>query len=403
MWYTEFLQIIKAEIMNCKHNFILLISIIFISCSKDDNPTSNLVNLNISPSSNADAGSSYTNAKTDIQVDNFGLPSGANSGSLRDAIAYLDANGDGFTDVFMATGEFLLQGEVNSILAINDGQGNFTSSTIEFNGNMPPATHARKSIVGDFNNNGLDDIFVFDHGFDANPFPGSNPKLIIQNSIGSFTWTKLLDQTGFHHGGASGDIDNDGDIDVFVGGFESFFYINDGQANFTMVENRFDRSIDKVFNAELIDVDKDGFIDLLVGAHEQDGDNTSVFWGSSSGSYSSNLRSIVPQFTNYGTVLDFEAEDVDNDGDRDLIINRTGGGNANFYIGRRVQLLLSTGNREFIDATNQIDDPGLDTDNWFPWIRIQDIDNDGDLDILPDDLNVGFRLVNDGNGNFTKM
>jgi hypothetical protein len=401
--YTEFLQIIKAEIMNCKHNFILLISIIFISCSKDDNPTSNLVNLNISPSSNADAGSSYTNAKTDIQVDNFGLPSGANSGSLRDAIAYLDANGDGFTDVFMATGEFLLQGEVNSILAINDGQGNFTSSTIEFNGNMPPATHARKSIVGDFNNNGLDDIFVFDHGFDANPFPGSNPKLIIQNSIGSFTWTKLLDQTGFHHGGASGDIDNDGDIDVFVGGFESFFYINDGQANFTMVENRFDRSIDKVFNAELIDVDKDGFIDLLVGAHEQDGDNTSVFWGSSSGSYSSNLRSIVPQFTNYGTVLDFEAEDVDNDGDRDLIINRTGGGNANFYIGRRVQLLLSTGNREFIDATNQIDDPGLDTDNWFPWIRIQDIDNDGDLDILPDDLNVGFRLVNDGNGNFTKM
>ena len=86
--------------MNFKHNIILLISIIIISCSKDDNPTSSQENLNISPSSNADAGSSYMNSKTDIHVENFGLPSGANSGSLRDAISYLDANGDGFTDVF---------------------------------------------------------------------------------------------------------------------------------------------------------------------------------------------------------------------------------------------------------------------------------------------------------------
>lgn len=390
--------------MKFKHKILIIATLVIVSCSKDDvNPTINLDDLGIAPSSNPDARSSYTNSKADIHIDYYLIPSGANSGNLRDAIAYLDANGDGFTDVFMATGEFMLQGEVNSILAINDGSQNFISSTAEFNDNMPPATHARKAIVSDFNNDNLDDVFVFDHGFDSDPYPGNNPKLIIQNSMGSFTWSKLLDQTGFHHGGAAADVDNDGDIDVFVGGFEPFFYVNDGQGNMTKVDNRFDRSISKIFTAELIDVDSDGFIDLLVGAHEQDGDNTSIYWGSTTGSYSSNLRTVIPAFANYGTILDFGVEDLNGDGRKDLVVNRTGGGNSNIYVGVRIQLLTQTANRKFIDDTNQIDNPGLDSDEWFPWIRVQDMDNDGDLDIFSDNLNIGFDLINDGSGNFTRI
>jgi len=383
-----------------KISVIILITI--FSCSKEDEVK--IKDFGLSPSSNADRGSSYTvNKKTNILIDYASLPFPANSGDLRDAISYLDANGDGLTDVFMATGQFLSTGEVNSILAINDGQGGFTSSTIEFNGKMPPATHARKTISGDFNGDKLRDIFVFDTGIDTNPFPGSNPKLIIQNSVGSFTWTKLLDQTGFHHGGASADIDNDGDIDIFVGGFEPFFYINDGNGNFTMVEDRFDRSIQKIFTVELIDVDKDGFVDLLVGAHEQEGDDTSIYWGNATGNYSGNLRTIIPALNNYGTVLDFDAEDIDGDGDRDIVVNRTGGGNNNFYIGRRVQLVINNGGRTFSDLTSQIDNPGLDTEGWMRWLRIQDSDGDGDLDIFSDNLSDGFKLLNDGKGNFTRM
>jgi len=378
---------------------IIALTTIFGSCSSDDsNPT---VDLNISAVNDADAGTSYTNSKTDIHVNYYGIPSGTGTGDLRDAIAYLDANNDGKTDAFMATGKYLLEGEVDCFLVLNDGAGNFTNSKAEFNNSMPPATHARKSIACDFDNNGFDDIFVFDHGYDANPFPGSNPKLIMQNSAGSFTWSKLPEK-GFFHGGAGADIDNDGDIDVFVGGFDPFFYINDGNGNFTKVTDRFDNSIGKVFTAELIDVDKDGFVDLLVGAHEQDGDKTSIYWGSSKGSYSSNLRTVIPKFTNYGTVLDFDAEDVDMDGDKDLIINRTGGGNSNFYNGRRIQLLLNGGNRQFTDATNKIDNPGTDSDSWFPWIRAQDVDDDGDIDLFPDNSYFNFKYINDGNGNFTK-
>lgn len=387
-----------------KFLFVFILIALSFSCDdEDDDDNQPTLDLGISPSSNADARSSYTNANnTDILISYFSLPFAPNSGNLRDAIAYLDANGDGLTDVFMATGEFQLQGEVNSILAINDGAGNFTSSTTEFKDNMPPATHARKSIVSDFNNDGLQDIFVFDHGFDSYPYPGNNPKLIIQNTVGSFSWSKLIDQTGFHHGGAAADIDNDGDIDVFVGGFDPFFYINDGQANFSKSDDRFDKSLDKIFCAELIDVDEDGYVDLLVGAHEQDGDHTSIYWGNSTGSFTSNLLTIIPSLDNYGTVLDFDAGDFDNDGDRDLVINRTGGGTNNFYSGQRIQLVMNNGNREFSNASNKIDNPGLDSDIWFPWLRVQDVDDDGDLDLFPDDLGFNFKYINDGKGNFTK-
>ena len=378
-------------------NIVLLT--ILISCSGSDNETPT-IDSGILPVTNADKGSSYTNSKTDVLVNYYNMPSGTNPGDLRDAIAYIDANNDGKTDVFIATGKYLLQGEVNSFLSLNDGADNFTNSTKEFNNSMPPATHARKSIVCDFDNNGFNDIFVFDHGYDASPFPGSNPKLIIQKSAGSFVWSKLP-EIGFFHGGAGADIDNDGDIDVFVGGFDPFFYINDGRGNFTKTTNRFDNSISKVFTAELIDIDKDGFVDLIVGAHEQEGDKTSIYWGNSKGSYSSKLRTIITAFKNYGTVLDFDAEDIDKDGDKDLIINRTGGGNNNFYIGRKIQLLLNVGDRQFTDVTNKIDNPGTDSDAWFSWLRAQDVDKDGDVDLFPDNLNFNFKYINDGKGNFT--
>lgn len=388
-------------------NLFKISSVIFVaffacSPSSSEEEQSDLVDLGIPPVSNPDANSSYSNSTPDIYVDYYSIPSADQAGNLRDAIAYLDANHDGLTDVFFATGEYLLEGEANSILALNDGSGYFYSSTAEFNGNMPPATHARKTLVSDFNQDGLKDLFVLDHGYDANPYPGSTPKLIMQTSQGSFSWSKLP-EIGFFHTGAAADIDQDGDIDIFMGGNDPFFYINDGQANFTRVDNRYDQSVNTVFASELIDVDEDGNIDLLVGAHEQDGHGTSIFWGNSSGKYSKDMRTVLPAVDGYGTVLDFDVEDLDQDGDRDLVINRTGGGAGNFYQGRKVQLLKNNGNRNFSDITSQIDDPGQDTEVWFPWIRIQDRDGDGFLDIISDDSADGLFLKNDGNANFIRL
>ena len=65
-----------------------------------------------------------------------------------------------------------------------------------------------------------------------------------------------------------------------------------------------------------------------------------MYWGSTTCSYNSSLRTIVPAVTSFGAVLDFEAEDVD--GDRDLVLNRTrddDGPGSGFYEGRRTQLV----------------------------------------------------------------
>ena len=41
-------------------------------------------------------------------------------------------------------------------------------------------------------------------------------------------------------------------------------------------------------------------------------------------------------------------------------------------------------------------------DGWFPWLRARDVDLDGDIDFVPDDADLGFIYLNDGNGQFTK-
>lgn len=393
---------------------VLTFSVALSACgggeSDGGSGSSSLVDLGITAAIDANSGTSYTNSKPDIWINYSSLSLPAGSGNLKDAIAYLDADGDGDTDVFLATGEYLLTGEVNSALFINNGADVFASSTVEFGGSMPPATHARKSIVSDFDGNGLMDVFVFDHGYDASPFPGSNPKLIMQDSVGSFSWSRLTDQTGFHHGGASADIDNDGDLDIYVGGNDPFFFINDGSGNFVRVNDRLDNSTSRAFSAELIDVDKDGFVDLLTGAHERDGDKTRIYWGSSTGSYSSANSTIIPSVAYFGAILDFDAEDIDGNGSLDLFINRTRDGDdgalKGFYQGRTIQLLQHDGNRGFTDITStHIDIPGgewSDGHYWFPWLRVQDVDNDGDVDIASDDMGDNVAYINVG-GYFTKQ
>ncbi len=372
---------------------------------------SSVVNLGISAATDANLGTSYSHAaRPGVWVDysSLTLPGAAN---LRDAIAYLDADQDGDTDIFMASGKYLSQTELTpgSMMYLNNGNGtSFTASADSFvDASAPPATHSRKSIVADFNGDSLDDILILDHGYDANPFPGENPKLVMQQSSGLFSWSKLPEK-GFFHGGAAADIDNDGDMDVFIGGMDPFFYINDGNGNLTKKTDRFDGSISKVFSAELIDVDEDGFVDLLVGGFERDGDKTSIYWGSSSGSFSASNRMVIPAVQYFGSAMDFDAEDIDNDGDRDLIVNRTRDGDdgpgKGFNMGRTLQVLINNGSRNFTDETaTRIDNPGGDADNWFPWLRVQDANGDGYLDLASDDKGDGVAYLNDGNGNFIKQ
>ena len=63
-----------------------------------------------------------------------------------------------------------------------------------------------------------------------------------------------------------------------------------------------------------------------------------------------------------------------------IIVNRTGDGDsgAGFYVGYEVELILNDGTNSFPTQISLFSG----TDNWFPWIRVQDLDGDGDFDVF---------------------
>ena len=154
-----------------------------------------------------------------------------------------------------------------------------------------------------------------------------------------------------------------------------------------------------LFTAELIDVDTDGFFDLLVAGHEQDGMETTIYWGSSAYTYTSSNKTVLPSVTGQGTVVDIDADDIDNDGNKDIVVTRTGGGQGNFYVGYYIQIIVNEGNRQFSDKTSERIVNGTGAE-WIDWIRLRDHNNDGYLDIIVDDASRNLIWTNNGTGVF---
>ena len=96
--------------------------------------------------------------------------------------------------------------------------------------------------------------------------------------------------------------------------------------------------------------------------------------------------------------MDIDAEDLDGDGDRDIVLNRTS--NDPYYQGYFIQIVAALGDRAFADETPMRIEGGADPeDSWFTWIRLQDVNRDGHLDIWVDDeFKHGWAWLNDGSG-----
>ena len=184
-------------------------------------------------------------------------------------------------------------------------------------------------------------------------------------------------------------------------GVRPYFLINDGNGNLEQNRTAVPSAIDDqgVYTAELVDVDDDGYPDLLVGGHEEadyGAAPTAIYWGDSSGEYSDSRKTILPEVNGQGVVVDIDVGNLDHDGNKDIVVNRT---DPN-YVGYYFQIISGLGNRTYSDTTSQSIEHGADaTGLWVVWIRLLDVNGDGSLDITIDGLfYFGATWLNDGSG-----
>jgi hypothetical protein len=128
-----------------------------------------------------------------------------------------DINSDGHQDViytgFVFPHAFV---EISPTVLLNNAAGGFNYAP----GFLPTtAVTTRELIVEDFNNDGANDYFFANHGYDVNPFPGEADDLALFNPLsGGFDATDWLQANGhansanpsFTHSAATADVNGDG-------------------------------------------------------------------------------------------------------------------------------------------------------------------------------------------------
>ena len=329
-----------------------------------------------------------------VHFDRQGVP-GRGSRAFVFAAGYADFDKDGDIDVLMSPGGFSTSR--TPMQFYRNRSGIFQRDDTIFSGAIPGMVFPRKMLVGDYNNDGWPDAFVIGHGYDQPPFPGEHPILLLSDGQGRLVSTPYTEVSSFQHGGASADIDHDGDLDIFVMGRKgtSYFLMNDGTGTFTYDFTRVPSGGQDRFTAEMVDVDGDGAFDLVTSGHDHQDFPAFIAWGEIDGTFSSDRQTPLPGVRCYGVAIDIEAEDLDGDGDRDLIVNRTSGGCGTFYEGFYIQILRNDGQRTFTDATDQMIVQGSSpTARWLDWLTLSDVNGDGSPDLIAGDLTSGLLWLN---------
>ena len=290
------------------------------------------------------------------------------------------------------------------------------------------------SHTGDFDNNGFDDILIFadnekpstlnitENYGGLQSLPIVRGELILNYGDFNFESKLIGSQINSHDGGSTGDVDNDGDIDIVITPIRNNDYPNpklfrnNGSADFSS-ETLFDSSFDQYFtmryySIDLFDVNGDGYLDLIAGSNIGDWpeptDNQKsccyeynyydpvVFFGNGSGQY--NIENKLVLDVDYegifgrSTALGFGFSDFDLDGDIDIFLTTTldelGGTFENgYYNSYTIFLFENINNQNFIDVTKSKIQGFFERDsskftNFYSFVSV-DIDSDGDFDIAP--------------------
>ena len=315
------------------------------------------------------ADAQLTNRKTTLYTnDGLGnfteiIGTGLSNWSEGGKIAFADTDGDADQDLLI-TGR---DGSPNHYahFYLNDGSGNFTPDTTQ---PFEPSIGGNLEFA-DIDNDG--DLDLFMTGRDNNNLIFS--KLYQNGGTGGFsevTSTPFLSVGG--SASAFFDMDNDNDLDLILAGKnnsnqkKTTLYENDGSGNFSLVSNILFENVDLAAIA-IEDSDNDGDLDVLINGENDSGVPVcQLYLNDGTGAF--NLLVGTPFIqTSIGTV-DFA--DFDNDNDMDVLVTGSVGGQtfaAHIYENQGMN------NFSLVDTLETL---------YLSSTALGDIDNDNDLDAI---------------------
>ncbi|MCC6673331.1 MAG: VCBS repeat-containing protein [Planctomycetes bacterium] len=262
---------------------------------------------------------------------------------------------------------------------------------------------------GDVDGDGDLDLVAAAQGFT----PARGAKLFLNDGTGRWTdvsGTHLPSIQGSGWNVSIGDIDGDGDKDLFFGhihpgmlGYDSRLLLNDGSGRFrdeTQVRMPVSTSLDSWFltmvaESLFLDIDRDGDLDLVVGTWGavSFGSGYLGFWINDGRGYF--RHDPARRFGDSGVVQDLVTADLDRDGHPDLVVctNQTDG-----------RLLRNRGDGFFDDVSNAMVPRGFGRSPRFA-AAVGDLDRNGwpDLVFGYSSFDMGDSLtvyLNDGQGRF---
>lgn len=245
--------------------------------------------------------------------------------------------------------------------------------------------------VADVNKDGLDDVYI-------GGASGLPPTLYLQDSQGSFnqntsnTWLfskhfEDIDAVFF-------DSDNDGDQDLYIvsGGnewqenstnYQDRLYINDGKGGFTYSKISIPKFTESGSCVRPFDYDNDGDLDLFIGGRHTPWNYpspaSSRVLNNHGGVFTDVTNTIAKDLLNIGLVTDAIWIDFDQDGLTDLMLTGEW---------MPITFIKNTG-KGFYNVTGQI---GIqNSEGWWFSIEAGDIDGDGDLDIVAGNLGLNHK------------
>ncbi len=244
----------------------------------------------------------------------------------------------------------------------------------------------------DLNNDGFEDFYIGGAKNQSGQlfFGGAN-KTFKEIQVIAFEADKKYEDQG----ALFVDVDQDGDKDLYVvsGSYESYLneadlqdrlYLNDGSGNFEKGQGVLPQIKSSGSTVVAGDYDNDGDLDLFVGGRLVPGKYptapTSYLLRNNKGVFEIVTADFAPELEKVGMITDASWADINKDGSLDLIVTGEWMGIEVFENDGK-KLVQNSKYKELSESSG-----------WWSSIAVEDIDDDGDLDIIAGNLGLNSKF-----------